>query len=162
MTGSKHGMNRLSRMILQHDHIVTSSPSIETLINALSKNYKTAISKTRYNAHARFTKHDCQSRCMSSSLSATSASPPATSISTSHSSSYSVWYRSLLFLPPILAAFLGKWQLDRRQWKMDLIEKRRSTLQASSSYLHASWGTFFITGVSKPIYVHDTMQYWSI
>uniref|UniRef100_A0A061RBM4 SURF1-like protein n=1 Tax=Tetraselmis sp. GSL018 TaxID=582737 RepID=A0A061RBM4_9CHLO len=39
------------------------------------------------------------------------------------------WRGALLLLPAGIAAYLGSWQVQRRQWKMDLIEQRREMLQ---------------------------------
>ncbi|GAB4814338.1 hypothetical protein N2152v2_001384 [Parachlorella kessleri] len=37
----------------------------------------------------------------------------------------SLWSGLLLLAPGVLAAFLGKWQLDRRNWKLDLLGRRQ-------------------------------------
>ena len=47
--------------------------------------------------------------------------------------SRSAW---ILAIPCIAAAGLGTWQVQRRSWKMDLIEQRAAALQASP----AGWG----------------------
>ena len=39
------------------------------------------------------------------------------------------WSRYLLVVPPLIAASLGKWQLDRRQWKIDLLERRNRIMK---------------------------------
>eukprot|EP00803_Ostreobium_quekettii_P011633 evm.model.scf_2875.2 EVM.evm.TU.scf_2875.2 scf_2875:7946-12457(+) len=39
------------------------------------------------------------------------------------------WTGLLLFVPSAFAATLGFWQLDRRKWKTDLIERRKAQLQ---------------------------------
>jgi surfeit locus 1 family protein len=40
----------------------------------------------------------------------------------------SLWRSAALLLPPALAALLGKWQLDRRQWKIDMLNRRQTML----------------------------------
>lgn len=42
--------------------------------------------------------------------------------------SRSRWQSAALLLPPALAALLGKWQLDRRQWKIDMLNRRQGML----------------------------------
>jgi len=39
------------------------------------------------------------------------------------------WARYLLAVPPVICAGLCKWQLDRRQWKIDLLERRQSIMK---------------------------------
>ena len=39
------------------------------------------------------------------------------------------WRGSLLLLPAGIAGYLGTWQVQRRQWKVDLIEERYEMLQ---------------------------------
>lgn len=39
------------------------------------------------------------------------------------------WARYFLLVPPMIAACLGKWQLDRRQWKTDLLERRQRIMK---------------------------------
>lgn len=38
----------------------------------------------------------------------------------------------LLLLPAALAAFLCNWQLERRAWKQDLLERRQAAMQVGS------------------------------
>jgi surfeit locus 1 family protein len=38
------------------------------------------------------------------------------------------WTSLALLIPPAIAALLGKWQLDRRQWKIQLLEERRTMI----------------------------------
>lgn len=42
----------------------------------------------------------------------------------------SLWSGLFLLAPGALAAFLGKWQWDRREWKRELLERRESMMQA--------------------------------
>jgi hypothetical protein len=39
------------------------------------------------------------------------------------------WARYLLAMPPAICAGLFKWQLDRRQWKIDLLERRQRIMK---------------------------------
>lgn len=41
----------------------------------------------------------------------------------------SLWSGLFLLAPGALAAFLGHWQWERRQWKAQLLERRRSMMQ---------------------------------
>ena len=61
------------------------------------------------------------------------ASPALRGQSTSHSggSSRGGWAGGFLLVPSMVAALLGKWQLDRRQWKLDLLQRREAKLKAS-------------------------------
>ena len=52
------------------------------------------------------------------------------------SSNHTSWARYLLALPPVLCAGLCKWQLDRRQWKIDLLERRQRIMKV---ILHAKY-----------------------
>ncbi|KAL6771980.1 SHY1 [Auxenochlorella protothecoides x Auxenochlorella symbiontica] len=47
------------------------------------------------------------------------------------------WSAALLGIPSLLAAYLGNWQLERRQWKMRLLEERREQLLAEPIDLFA-------------------------
>ena len=47
------------------------------------------------------------------------------------------WGRYLLLVPPVIAACLGKWQLDRRQWKIDLLERRQRIMKVRYSRYNA-------------------------
>jgi len=70
--------------------------------------------------------------------SASSSAPPATPLRSSTKASSggrASWTRGLLLLPPALAALLGKWQLDRRQWKQDLLERRKRMLQVERAFM---------------------------
>lgn len=74
-------------------------------------------------------------RCFSSSsCTAQAAKPPAaprsrpdTIHTTSKSRSFS-WSGALLLIPPVIAAYLGNWQLDRKKWKEDLLDHRTRML----------------------------------
>lgn len=39
------------------------------------------------------------------------------------------WVRYLLAVPPLICAGLFKWQLERRQWKIDLLERRQRIMK---------------------------------
>ncbi|PSC69935.1 Surfeit locus 1 [Micractinium conductrix] len=41
----------------------------------------------------------------------------------------SVWSGLFLLAPGCLAAFLGKWQWDRRQWKQELLDRRQAMME---------------------------------
>lgn len=47
------------------------------------------------------------------------------------------WSAALLGIPSLVAAYLGNWQLERRQWKMRLLEERREQLLAEPIDLFA-------------------------
>ena len=47
----------------------------------------------------------------------------------SASSAGTSWARYLLAVPPVICAGLCKWQLERRQWKIDLLERRQRIMK---------------------------------
>lgn len=44
-------------------------------------------------------------------------------------------WRWLMFAPSIVAAYLGYWQVDRYQWKVDLLESRKRGLEVRQEHL---------------------------
>lgn len=52
-------------------------------------------------------------------------------------------YKSLLLLPPAIAAYLGTWQLERREGKIKLLEQRRAMVKVC---MYGSF-FFFIPGI---------------
>ncbi|KAL4858969.1 Surfeit locus protein 1 [Chlorella vulgaris] len=50
----------------------------------------------------------------------------------------SLWSGLFLLAPGALAAFLGHWQWERRQWKAQLLERRRSMMQSEPLDLFAA------------------------
>lgn len=52
-----------------------------------------------------------------------------------------LWSRYLLLVPSGVAALLGKWQLDRRRWKLNLLERREAQLQGAALDLFSTTET---------------------
>ena len=55
----------------------------------------------------------------------------------------SLWSGMFLLVPGGLAAFLGKWQWDRREWKRELLERRDAMMQVGWALLGGGCDALF-------------------
>ncbi|EFN55425.1 hypothetical protein CHLNCDRAFT_134584 [Chlorella variabilis] len=73
----------------------------------------------------------------------------------------SLWSGLFLLAPGALAAFLGKWQWDRRQWKAALLERRRAMMQGEPVDLFAAEEEppEYVRVAAKGVMDHGASQY---